>query len=537
MIISVMKNIETILLLTTCLAMSSISSAQSLSVADEYKLNQDALQTIEQYEMCASLYDKSASVDFMLLFDDPNLPIFNDLMGLYAGKEITVKDYVDVLSSKAQATSIVIKNIKKGKPFYQDGEWLINITFDKEMTYANKCDILFSSKDYYEADYHYFATLAWVEDERRCSIRSLKGQNGSNKSFPDSYSILLHTEDRDNQITYIDGGKSKNVVFNRFDQALLPYHPSFQYPDYDITVKVIEENPECNLISLRYKPRHWRIKLHYDYSVNDFYNVDFGTDLMSKKMSSNEFGCDFGYILPTNGALKLGLFSGLGLAQNSIDLSQDNMAFNYDDSGSGDIDGDAYVRYYSLSQIKNNVKIVDAYVPFYLDFDYRCAEQYSIYVDLGAKVFLNLKNEASDYSANYSVFGHYKQYDDLFLYESSGINGFKDRNSGVLTSSNVANPEFPIKKISFDAFGALGVRVKLAPWLLLDLSVVYQKSMASLLQETSSIKYQKGTTTSMDSPVTYDANTGLESVKSCSDYLIDLNRSQLKISSGLVIKF
>ena len=55
--------------------------AQTLSVVQERQFNLDALRTIENYESYASLYGDDARIEFVLLFKDNNLQIFNDLNG------------------------------------------------------------------------------------------------------------------------------------------------------------------------------------------------------------------------------------------------------------------------------------------------------------------------------------------------------------------------------------------------------------------------------------------------------------------------
>lgn len=524
-----MRTINSYIVFLSMMACASLN-AQSLSVVQTRQFNLDALRTLENYEYCSSLYNNSARMEFDLLFQDRKMRIFNDLNGLSAAPTLSVADYSELLSSKGRSTQVIIKNLKKGVPYYDDG-WKMDVSFDKEITYANACEILFSSKNFFGADFHIEMTLEWDEDMRSCTICRLEGKRGSDvEMLPQDYSILTHTSDRDFKVK-ADG---ELLSFNSFGQAFLSAKPKIAYPDQDVRVKPVIENADCNTISLLYTPKRFRIKPHYDLAIGDFYK---GEGVVETESSASELGVDFGYILPSKGSLKLGVFFGLGLSQSTLDLKLQSLSYQYQAGPEADIDGDSYTRYYSIEGLSQTFKSSDVFVPVYLDMDFRMGNSFSLYLDAGVKSYLNLSNDLTIKSGTYSTYGYYPQYGIEMRPEDhwngAAINGFV-KNTSI--ASGRFNTEVNYKGFSVDIFGQGGLRYLLYQNLYLDLAVSYQMGLLSPFNSEAEFDL-KAQVPSHDNALMYYSVKDGETIQSLTGGLYGMKRQGMKLNVGLMYRF
>lgn len=505
--------------------------AQTLSVVQERQFNLDALRTIENYESYASLYGDDARIEFVLLFKDNNLQIFNDLNGLSAENTLSVVDYSEVLASKGRSAQVTIKNLRKGKPYFENDEWKIDVTFEKEISYTNACQAIFSSKEFFGADFQMQMTLAWDEEMRQCLITRLDGQNSSKvEMLPADYSILHFTDDRDRKIR----ANGDTLVFDTFGQAFLPSNPSFKYPDPDVRVKMIKQDNDCNSVSLSYKPKRWRIKAHYDMSIGHFYTFNSNFDI---KTPGYEMALDFGYILPSRSKIKWGLFLGVGLSRSKFDMNLGDFSYYYQTEGEADIDQDRYVRLYSLNNVSHTFQSTDLLFPLYLDMDARISKRISIYFDGGIKAYINMKHYLKFNSGSYSTWGYYNDYgiemhpEDNWYTEP--INGFvKDKE----LSTDFIKSDYKVKKFSLDGLGRAGFRILLYKDLFLDLAAAYQMSIISPFNSEATSVISEGQIDRNQALMTYIFNEG-ETMHRIQSSFSSAKRQSLNVNIGLMIRF
>lgn len=503
-------------------------SAQTLSAVQQRQFNLDVLRTLENYESSSALYGNAARMDFEMLFESPSMHIFNDLNGLSAAPTLSVADYSELLSSKGRSTQVIIKQIKKGDPYYEEG-WKMDVSFEKEITYANACEILFSSRNYFGSDFHIEMTLLWDEDMRTCTISKLEGQNTSEiEMLPQEYGILTHTSDRD-YIVRVDGD---SLRFNSFGQAFLSPNPIIEYPDNDVRVKAVVENAECNTISLQYLPKRWRTKVHYDMNLGGFYNGDGKAESES---SGTEFCLDIGYFFPSKNTVKWGVFTGLGFSLSKIDMAVKNLSYNYQASASADIDGDSYTRYYSISGMSQTLKSTDFMIPVYLEMDVRNTKSFSLYFDAGIKTYLNLSNSTTINSCSYSTYGYYDQY-GIFLrpedrWDNGPINGFTT-NSSITGSHGSAN----YKRFSVDVLGRIGLRFLVYKDIFFDLGASYQMSVLSPFDSDAKVSISGKDSSENNALMSYQVATG-EVVRGLDGSYSSLGRNTLLLNIGLVYRF
>ncbi len=491
------------------------STAQKMSLGEEHRLNLDVLRMLEAYEASATLRNNDDAATFGALFSNENVMIFNDLLGVSDAPELSVADYVSLMRRSANSPIVTLRNVRK-KNIEDDGDkWIVTLTFDKEIRYTNKCGAILSSKGYYGKDYNMEARIARDKNTGECVIESLSGSIDSElPRLDDNFAILEINDPRDRKVT----NYGKPITFNTFDQAFLPVPYKLAFYDDDANMKVVRPDVNCNRINLTYKPLRWRLKPHYDLSIGDYYSLGSMPPGMSAKSSDSEFGLDLGYIFPSKGKFKVGLFLGVGFATSKLTLTATDRNFDIDEST--DVDGDAYIRQVTVSNIEQSHKIQNIVVPLYFDFEYRFHSYVSAFFRLGGKAYINMGSKSDGMSGSVTAAGLYPQYENLLITENY-INGF-----GTYDLADAPFIDEPVyNAATFDAFGGIGIRGKIYGPLSVEIG----------------LNYQYGIMNAMDSG---DGNSniveyinGSNCVKNLALELNQVKRSGLKLSIGLMLKF
>ena len=502
--------------------------AQSLSTAELRQFRLDALRLIEDYEDNSPLSSYEQLAEYSNLFVNDSLMIYNDLLGVSTSKTLSVREYTSLLKSKAKNPKILVKNITSGQVYEDTDNWLMDVTFDKEVSYTDACEVLLSSKEYFGHDHKMKAVVAKDKSTGRCFIRSMAGSNESNQPIlGKEYAVVLHSDKRDNDVK-CNGTKLK---FNSFDQAIVPANPAFAYSDPDVNMKVSRQSGSCEVYTLKFKPVRWRAKVYGGLTFGDFYKVSGGDSRLDVKSSETSIGLDLGYIFPTKGIVKIGFFVGAGYSMSKFELGVDQLNYNYAAGPDADMDRDNYNRYYELSDVKQTIKINSLVIPVYFDFDFRLARRFSIYAQGGVKGYMKMDSKASDMTADAYIYGIYPQYENLRL-EETWLNDFGRK---TLSSSYVN--ELEVKSFSFDAFAGLGFRVHIAGPLMLDCGVNYQFGITDCISNSGTLfRPSGGSISASEALVTYTVSGG-EHMRSMTDAFKSVKRQGLKLNVGLMFKF
>lgn len=540
-----MKNYIKYIIWSLSLICFSASYAQKMPIGEQRLFNLSIYNAIEDYEKYGDMFDEREARYFKRIFASGDVMVYNDLLGLSLEKSLNVDKYVETLTDNADLVDIVIKNVQFG-PVYYDGDiWKVDVTFNKTISYHNNDGIRLSSTVHYGAEYNMSATFAWDRQSKRAKLVAMNGDIDSEEEpLPLEYIAIerAYVEDkegnkeldnRDLEVLCND----KNLKFIEvYNQAVLPYtieNTKFVYPyDNDINVKPILVKDMNSIYYLRYRPTHWRTKLHFESSLQDHYNIEMATDKFNVTSSSNEFAVDFGYVFPSSTKLKTGLFLGVGAAMNNIKFDSESFDYYTETDGKADIDGDTYTRYYSLKDVKQEFSTLDIVIPFYVDLEYRFSQWFSMYMDLGAKAYLNMEATMEHFEGKYSTYGVYSKYDNLMLDERSGINGFT--NNGVLSEENLVNELTP-ESFSIDAFGSLGFRATIVKGLQLNCGVSYQMGLNDYVAP-----YENAVDGSKflgNALVNYTAADNRENIRNLVEAATSIKRQSLKLNVGLILKF
>ncbi len=515
-----------------CCSVAESFAQQKANIAQQRRVLDEAISTIEDYESFATISDDETLYNFVDLFTDGNASVCNDLLGVSSARELPVSEYSKMLSNGLQSKQIVIKNISKDRLWNDNGVWKVAFSFDKSVSYNNACGIHFSSSEFFSQDYRMVATLVYNESTGKCKIESITGTVNSNKQFPEHYFVFETQDERDQDLLYY----GDRMDFNRYGQAFLrgSYDErGFRYLDPDMEIKPIYD-ADCGKVSMKYRMHAFRMKLYYDMGVGEAFKLEGADEMTTKKTSSNSFGVDLGYSIPSESSFKTAIFVGVGLTQSKIELSYQDRDYNY--TSTNDVDGDSYIRHYENLYLEQTAKLTALSIPVYVDFSYSFNKLISAYLDLGIKVNSNITHKIDATNGSATIYGIYPAYNNLRLDEHWGFNGFGEQ---TYDDSNVVNDEVQgVESLTFDFMGSAGLRFNIptTPFAI-DLGVNYLHGLKNLISKQSS---RTGEQVNSQSQFVYNTISGLKSkehILNMTEMLTSAKRQSMKISFGLIYKF
>lgn len=523
-----MKNIayyKIVLAFVASMVFTSYASAQQNGIVEQRRILDEALSTIEDYESYSTISDDDVRYSFLDLFVDGNAPVFNDILGAADANQLPVSQYSKLLGSNLRNKKTVIKNIKKESISRENGVWKIKFSFEKTLSYANNCGVLFSSAEFYGKPYQMEASLVYDEQQRRCKIESIKGSVDSQKKLSQPYFAFKSEDKRDSLLRY----NGEYLSFNSYNQALLlgEMNPKlFSYADPDMWITPSVE--ECNKVpsvSMKYRPRKWRMKVHYDFGLGEALKLDGKDIFKSSKTKENAFGLDFGYIFPSKSSFKTGLFMGVGMTQTEIDMAMENSYFVINTNA--DVDGDNYARHYKNLALSQNIKLSELNVPIYLDCEYRFNPIFAVHFDVGLRLNLNMKHEVDATEGSAYVYGIYPQYNNLRLDEHWGYNGFGNQ---TYSTNNLAYKELiDVAGFSADAMGTIGLRFSIPQTpLSLELSGSYLMGLTDMISTKDTSKRF----------IEIDASdlNNVERITNMTELLKGVKRQTMRFNVGVILK-
>lgn len=511
--------------------------AQSPTPEQTYKMNADALKMVLDYKAQANMNKPRR---FVRLFANEDMQIYNDLLGLSTQKTLSVKNYRTLMEKEALYPTIKVQNFRKNKIYKENGLWMMDITFEKELSYTDKCGVLFSTEEYY-GEYHTInMSLVWDENLQTCTIAKLSGKNNSTVKALTDYKVIVASDDAKDQKrernVRVDG---RHLKFNSFSQCIIPANAEIAYVgDDDMKFELVQNETGCEVYSIAYNPMSMRLKPHYNIGVVPFGKSANGLSL--SKSIHHEFGLDLGYMIPTNGLFQMGFYAGVGFASSSVVLGMDTIHYHYQAGSEADIDGDSYTRHYTIERASQKLSMKDLTIPIYLDFNFHLHKIVSLYLDLGIKNYINLSANLSDLTGTYSSWGVYPQYSNLVLDHTTGLTQFAA--SGTALPAQTTSSTMDINGYSMDLLSALGVRVKLkdkqfSP-LYFDFSIGYQHSLLAPYKNANALTVSdiQGNVSAQEAFSTYTVESG-ESAMPLSAFVSDLKRKMVTLNFGITYKF
>ena len=502
-----------------------------ITAKKEREFNLKVWNIIRKYESNADLSTEAGKKkvsDFRALFNNGEVLLYNDLLGLSTEKRLTVTKYIELMTRQAESVECIIRNVNFGEITENASFLYRKVTFDKELSYFNECGVSLSSYNYYGKDYNEEMVLAMNKSTGECHVLEISGGIKSKKKpLGKEFFVIRNTSEHDKHIL----ANSKSLQFDSMKQAFYEEIPTLVYKDENVKVSLEYDGGCNNIASIMYNPIRLRLKPRFSFSLGNYYSADTYGGKIDVKSSGMEFGLDFGYVLPSKTNSKLGAYLGAALSTSNASLSVENLAYSYNVmSSNADVDGDTYVRHYEFSKIEQQLSIKSIVVPAYFDYEYIASKRFTVYAQFGAKMYFNLLASTSGTRAEAFIYGVYPQYDNLHIGEPY-LNGFGQK------SFNEADFEKctpNISKFNYDLFTSLGFKVSLSKRIYLDISASFQEEFGKTLIKKSMTNYKEGTLSMATTPASYTVKGG-EVLRNPVD-AIDLKRHFWSMNIGLIFK-
>jgi len=436
-------------------AMSAFGQQGDASIKSE--IRDKAYNAISKgYDTYATVNDEETLYAFLRLFVDEEVSVYNDLLGLSPKRTLPVGEYARILADGQITTKrIHIKNLQiEYDPVKTDAGWTVVVSFDKEMSYYNGCKVYFSSREFYDADYHLTATLLYDEVDGQCRISRIDGTVASSNILPTDYVVLQQTSNRDLQLSY----HQQPLSFNSSQQAILSgFFDShgFTHPKIDAN-RLSPRIDNCNIVTMDYlSPSSvWRIKPHFGFGLGNALDIEGDSIMSSTSSSSLNYGVDFGFKFLEAGPLKFSAFVGLGVTKSSMELGYSDSL--YMTTAGADADGQQYKRYYSNLKLNQTVKFTDLSIPVYLDAEVGIGSVFSAYADFGFRFNFNMSSKVTETSGSSdAIYGIYPTPLGIYFGDLWPFNGFvKACDFGEAQTEQPAG----VKSMSIDMMGGMGFR-------------------------------------------------------------------------------
>ena len=433
----------------------------------EREFFQKAYDLVLEYAASASLDNDSKRYKFQRLFENTDIKICNDLMGLDTTNDTTLSVYKYVqLLKKARRVKVTIKNLRKSEISESDTVWLMNLVFDKAIALTNNSYILYDSEDFFKEDYRLKATIAMSKESRNCYIMSLDS-DGEWLEFPKEYRVLLQREKdkRDNNL-YIND--NKRIAFNSNGQYILRPDDKVYYNHGLIDILPADDGNPLKY-QADYKDKSWRLRLNGGYSFK-FY--DWKSANANKEFS---VGLDFGYVFKSGTRFHTGVYAGVGYSISELGISMTDVPEDKTiiQGTIEDEDGDTYDRHYKVwgnKGIKQTLKAKEFVIPLYVDLEYDIYSKISAYADLGAKFQLSSAKMNAEID-KYETWGEYKDYTNLVIRNTHEVDGVRQPNENPVSLNGFGlhnefgaaeidvDTEHFSEKLAIDFFMGLGLRL------------------------------------------------------------------------------
>ena len=501
-----------------------------ITAKKERDFNLKIWDMVRTYENCAGLsteVSKKKVADFKSLFNDGDVLLYNDLLGLSFEKRLTVAEYIELMTGQAESVECIIRNVNFGEITEDESFLYRKVTFDKELSYFNECGVSLSSYNYYGKDYNEEMVFVMSKSTGECDIFEINGKISTNKRpLGKDFVVIRHTSKYDLDILAND----RYIQFDPMKQAFFDEVPNLVCNDDNVKIDLMWDTYCEKIASIKYTPIRLRIKPRISFSLGNYYSADVYDGDFDVESSGIELGVDFGYIFPSKKKTKLGVFLGVALSTSNAILCIKDLAFSYNTKNTNaDVDGDIYLRHYEFSRIDQELTINSFVVPAYFEYERLVSKRLSMYAQLGAKVYLNLDKSISS-SADAFIYGVYPQYGNMYISESYlncfGQKRFDEKNFDKSTQN--------INKLSYDMFSSIGLKIALSQRVNMDVSISYQDELGKTLERQSMTDYQGGGLSLVTAPASYTVSGG-EVIKNPID-AVDLKRHFWGINFGLIFK-
>lgn len=505
-----------------------VLSAQTVSNTEKRRMNMAVLQMLEKYENLSEVRTSAHANEFVTLFRSPASHVYNDLIGVSDLQQIPVKEYVSLLRGM-RGVDVSIRNVRKSRPYVSAGSLRVDVTFEKTLSYYDRRDVWYSSADVYGVPYSLTLVISYDDFEGICYIESITGNIGGKAPLCADHLVLKTPSSRslDGLMYKDDGAVAKGkywpedscspVEFGEYGVVYVPssaaeedwYYmqdiPGTMDPDQSIRASVTDDG----FLTLSPKMNNFRARLYNSLTMAGAFAIDGELD---KAVSfANETGVDLRYMVNLGKRLNLGIYGGLGVAYDYLDVAVENFSYTYKSLNNKEIK-------YNIGILGQRIHMMDGVVSGGLSFEVALSRRAVMNVDLGGKAYLNLMTKSGNLYADYKVsvadttahcHGHFKS-------------------ETILNKMDIKPDMWPCP---VSAVAGLSFSVNMTKSVLFNFGAKYEHGL-NYYYSSSMKPYKK-----YDNPVRVSSATGKDMAEYGFENSFSLKRRALWLDLGLVFKF
>jgi len=474
-----MKYLKLIFLVIIVFQFKIETNAQ-ISIRERQEIYNETLKILDIYESAFSIKNKRNYVDFLRLFTNTKIEIFNDIMPENSlDKKIKLGSYFNFWREHYYDKKILFMNLypyEMGPVFFyndaNDSGYLnvsaykiFNSKTDKGIVYVDTFDI--NIKVDFNSTKKIFK-IADINANRKYGHYSLLKLDFNNM-LSDSNSIIIERDDADVSISdtvicpkkfYVlkNIKKSTNIKVSAENNTLIP--------TYGITYLDFEKE-----ITFR-KPK-WYVE--FDFGINPFNSspVFFSGDSMNIN-SVNELSYNIGFNIGYSILPNQNIYIKTGLLFNQLNYSTKLDQHIYKNK-SIDSDDFPYERTNKVSHISENIELQYLKIPILIQkkFNIKKSRIYFL-TELGAILNLSLNSKYNSIAEG-SYSGYYRPLYEITLSENGvyDFGNFDLKNGGGLKSEST----------SLSYFGAVGIGHKLNRRFSTAIMGAYSKGINNIFSE------------------------------------------------------
>ena len=397
-----MKRLSVCAILTVLWMVSGFqSAAQSVSLQDSRRFHIAILNVLDEYERTASFSETKDRLSFLRLFADPaSRCVYNDLIGTDDFQQsLTPEQYLgNVPDNGTVLIRTTVSDVrKKGEVTREDGLLHRQVTFTKNVMIIDASvytegegGVLFDSSFNFgeNRDFRLCMDLSYDPASGDCRIGWIRPEEVKEPSPLDNsrFSIVVRSSNKyDSHLV----SRGKPLVFNEFNQAVA-YFNDVDINNPDVYVEPFEyaSGDRYNVLGMTFHPMYMRFKVYGDITAGNAYDVKSSFDGIRSASRNIQLGADLGFEVSLNSFWRMGLYAGAGFSLGSIGLSAKDVHYSLNYA--------VPVRNYRFDA-SEDLRLVDFYVPVYLENEFTLARKLVLDLDLGARVYLNHKTELGPY--------------------------------------------------------------------------------------------------------------------------------------------
>lgn len=522
-----MKKRFLLLFLSGMMAIGNILSAQNITDSEKKRMSFALLETIEKLETLSSLSDADQANEYISLFSDSDVMVFNDLIGVSDVEMMPLGEYVSCLR-RMKNVVVRFSNVERSRPYIDAGSLCVKVSFDKTISYIDQRGVHYSTDDVYGRPYRITAVFSYDDFDGSCRIESFNGCLNGVSTLSSEHLVLKKKrwhEDlkfRKAEVPvrkgFYDMDECAELDFDKAGFGLLPagaaaedWYCMQNMPwDWDPDKSLSAEAGADGFLNLHTKNRHMRLKAYNSTAPAGAYHME--GELDGRISVGNETGVEFRYMFNLGNQINIGALVSAGVSYSYIDVSLKDFRYSYDYTTSAK-------RAYDFNVFGQKFHTVDAVVSLGTAMEYAFARRWSLDFAFGCKAYYNIYAGAGDVYCMYEV-NHTGKGTDY-------IKGHFKKETVV----NAVDFKSCIRTLPLSLIAKLGLDVSISSSSLLTFGLGFEQGLSDYYQSElipfKSYKY----------PVMYSSKSGSDEARYSLSNSFNLVRRAIWVDLGYVFRF